>query len=199
MKIDIQWQIRIALALALVLLVWPVVHMAWSLSFGLSSWKLAGWGMYATNHPFYMHQKVIFLPERDLPVQALGPFRGISQVVELTDGELRGLEADEASQDADSAARRIERDLRAIRSKHGIGQLVDAWGEAMYPEGRPCCALVLFTEPRLDVLGGRAYRSTTAFYHEQGKVHELGRYRGDQVDEAEIARRIDRAIEELGS
>lgn len=39
---------RVVHALLVVALLWPLVQMALALGWGISSWKLAGWGMYAT-------------------------------------------------------------------------------------------------------------------------------------------------------
>jgi hypothetical protein len=42
------------------LTIWPAVHIGLAKTYGLSSWKLAGWGMYATPRPKFVGMEVYF-------------------------------------------------------------------------------------------------------------------------------------------
>jgi hypothetical protein len=45
---SIRWKARIVHAALLVLALWPIVHIALAWRYDISTWKLAGWGMYST-------------------------------------------------------------------------------------------------------------------------------------------------------
>ena len=53
-------QLRVLAALLFVLVVWPVFQMFLCSHYRFSSWRFAGWGMYATPHPYNHQIKILF-------------------------------------------------------------------------------------------------------------------------------------------
>lgn len=52
-----------------VLTAWPAVHIWLVENYGLSSWKLAGWGMYATPRPKFVGMEIYFRGSEDTGYQ----------------------------------------------------------------------------------------------------------------------------------
>ncbi len=64
-------RIRVALGLALALTLWPPIHVGLVFAYGISSWKLGGWGMYATPRPTNIGLEVLVGPRPDGPLRPM--------------------------------------------------------------------------------------------------------------------------------
>lgn len=66
---------KLAFSILVVFIVWPFVQISWCCSTGGSSWRFAGWGMYATPHPI-CNQSITIWKSAGFPANvAVMPFR----------------------------------------------------------------------------------------------------------------------------
>jgi hypothetical protein len=184
---------RLGLAFAVLILLWPLVHMTLTRVTGLNSWKLGGWGMYATTHP--LEHGLVLLPYGvQVPrVDSLGPVLDEIRVLVPTSGDrLRELTGEEIPVEVqrklfDHATNLLvlgqERHVRAY-----VAPLERAAAEAGAPARR---SLLLVTEARLELLSDpHTYTRARVYRHDGGEVADLGAFASDELTLSELLARV---------
>ncbi len=193
---------RLALAFALLVLVWPVAHMTLTKTTGLNSWKLGGWGMYATVHP--MEHGLVLLPYDQAPPRPddLGPVLDEIRVLLPTDGsDLREIEVEEIPPETQRSLFDHATDLLALGQDGHVRAYVRPLEEAAAGTGAPARrSLLLVTEGRLDLLGdSRTWVRAKVYRHDGGEVTRIGTFDSDEMSVGELLAELARRSRPPGS
>lgn len=183
---------RIGLAFAALVLVWPPVHMVLTLTTELNSWKLGGWGMYATVHP--LEHGLVLLPyDVEVPrVDDLGPLLDeIRILVPGSGGDRRELTAEEIPLEIRRTLFDRATDLLVLGRDSDVSGFVAPLQEAAADAGAPASrSLLLITESRLELLGNpHTYVRAEMYRHDGGGVEDLGDFASDEFSTRELLAR----------
>lgn len=153
-------------ALTVLLLVWPALHALLVPALGISTWRLGGWGMYATPNPrrsdvLVVGRDCVFTPrllERDAGLRGLVLGNGSVQYGALA---------------VDSAAHELARDISAFRWDSRVLAL-DAQVRRSYGIDASHPLAVAVTQTRIRVATHTAFGVTTVFVVASGSVIKRG-------------------------
>lgn len=160
------------------LVAWPLAHTVLTSVTSISSWKLAGWGMYATPH--FSRRGALVLQLHDLreTLPPLGPAVGVDRVLAV-----RG-DAIEPVNDVPQAAPSF-RDFRLWGTAGKASELLRIVGDPTGP------SLVLLTTPRFTPVTGRTDVDVVAYLGDlEGDAALLGRWSTLEVSESQLRREI---------
>lgn len=172
-------------ALAAVLLIWPLLHIGLVHLRDLNSWKLAGWGMYATMHPNHVgiHGIVIQPGSRTLRDLEIGQAVATRHLAVHGDDPRRISLRDLPPEDGQELRRLLDR-VRVLRSRGAMVAAADRLRTVVSQPGAD--VLFLLVVPRLDLFAKRTYTETAAYLVRDGRAQEIGRFATDREREEQI-------------
>lgn len=172
------------------LLMWPPVHMALSRGLGFSSWRFAGWGMYATPERGTSEVSV-FLDgciESSMPsVPDTPPYAGWAglRLYVVRGGMARSLARPALSGEEQVALQSMISELRIFTRPEQFKRLA-RWLEAktLPASARGHQMAVVVAHPRLDLEGQRAYAEGPGYLRGEGGWRRIeGRTGSDMIEE----------------
>ncbi len=182
------WGYYLALTLFGILMTWPIIHMIIVNNSHLSSWRLFGWGMYATPNPEQSRLRVIMrdssvaqpanvaLLHRALAKLAHDPDQESLCINLFLDNAKNGLR--KMSQSGfchdEEIARHLDYFLHFGSTMH-LAQLVNkAIASQKIPSSE---AIVFFTHQRFSLMEARAYIESDVYRIAGNEITSLGKFR----------------------
>lgn len=177
------------------LFAWPAVHIILSLFFGLNSWKLGGWGMYAMMFPNYIGVHAYLLePGAQLSKVDPDPVVAVYKATVVSPEGPREI-------DLDNLAPELERELDHILERIRVFQ-GDRYMRRMaallrgIPPGlsRQGDVLYILSIPRLNVFDRYTYTDNVVYLVRNGRVVSLGTYSTDSTSPQQLFAEIEEKI-----
>lgn len=184
----------ILLAFVSALIGWPPIHMGLSIHHGFSSWKFAGWGMYATPFDLKTESLQVYLVPRKIPkawresrepwlppVRVEGGFEVYHWNSKKLEFRLVGGHQSDPSV-IQSGVNKLKV-FGSTASVEGLGRsIVDT---ANFPERAP--KLFFFViQPRLHPLQRIAYAEVNAYVFQRGRARKVGTFHTDEKEIEEV-------------
>jgi hypothetical protein len=176
-------RVKLVIILACVLIIWPVAHMTLSLFGGLNSWKLGGWGMYASIPPEDTYINVFLIgansgPLEEMKVSSLikpnRPSLYVNGKTVILDG--RAFTGEIKSVDFAS----YTRDIVVFRRGSAIKAMVEQIQKHLLDPVAISHTLVFISHLRLSVSRRMAYTESEVYLIRDGCLEKLGVYSSDQ-------------------
>jgi hypothetical protein len=182
----------LAQSFAIVIIVWPIVHIVLSTFFELNSWKLGGWGMYASTEPSDMRLSVFFVGAEEQSISDLGPVLGNTRFAVINGSEVGQLATKAIPEDQLQILGRLSREIRVMRRQGDMAKFLEILGAAVRREfdREPAYTVLLFSELRFNVLGRRSYARTSAYFYCNGNIRKIGSFNSDTVNSDKLLAEI---------
>jgi hypothetical protein len=163
----------------LVLVIWPVVQMLMCSYYRFSSWRFAGWGMYATPHAYNHQIKIHFFADRNFPthidfVRRTKYDRQLPDVYIAAGDSMTKIDLEVLS---DEQADRIKSIVRSVKmfQKPGSLQLLLKRLREWHPDlVNAENAVVWIARPRVDLMRQITYAEMDIFLYENGHLTKIG-------------------------
>jgi hypothetical protein len=170
------------------LVVWPPVHMVLARAYGFSSWRFAGWGMYATPERSMSDIYVFFdgchavIPER--AAQRGAGWSGI-RIYSIRGGKAESIAPIALSAAARTNLKILVTSLRTFAKPEDFDRLGRWVARMVLPEqARGHSIAVILAHPRFDTTGERPYAEGIGFVRGEGGWRRLtGRTGTDLFDD----------------
>ena len=183
---------KLAFALTLCVLAWPPIHLVIAKVTGISTWRLFGWGMYATPNPLSQSRlRMVILNEnkqapnldhlhRTLIRASANPEDEslcINLFLENEKGELNKQARNGLCKD-DGIAKKLDLFVE-LGSKTSLTAFTK---EALQRAGLPHAQAIIFlSHQRVNLFKNQAYVESQAYRYADAKIHKLGTFRMDDL------------------
>lgn len=191
---------HIQMSIVTLLVVWPVVHIFLTSLTSVNSWKLGGWGMYASTPPNVMGLKIFLFCQESEAVPEIGDLLLTARVRVVRDGELVRLSPQ--SFESREAFREMV-DLIEIARILGRESDLRAFAAHLEPPASRECqggtshSLLLVGEPRLDPGDAITYTLAWAYLHRRGQLEQLGDFDSRQIDAQALREQLDQRVRQV--
>ena len=196
MKFKPQFERKLVIAIVSFLVLWPIAHLVWATFFGLNSWKLGGWGMYARVQMSTNGTNLFFVRANDQPLNQMevGPLVRQKRVVLFADGRTVDFEADRfvnGDPFEDETVRSLLFYIKVFRHASDVQKLVERLQTLLQDPMQADYVLFFLTEPRLNIFDQYTYTDTIVYVVKADQVKKLGVYSTDKYEVGEILTLID--------
>ncbi len=181
---------KFTLSLITILLIWPLIHIGLSSFTGLNSWKLSGWGMYASTHPRDISINVFLIKgDASLSELEIGPIVQTNRVVLFQDGQTEDLDRKILIRNS-----KLIQYLQVFPTNSGVEVLVKQIKQKLPNSIKPDYVLVMRTESRINLTHEYAYTNTTIYVVQSDEAKNLGHFSTSTMEPYEIFDQVEMKI-----